>query len=191
MQVIAGIDEVGRGCLAGPVVVAAVILPDTFDDEYIPYIAQIKDSKKLSEKKRNVLDEVIKCVALDYSIAFIDNNTIDIRNIRNATLLGMQSAYKGLNITPDILFVDGDFYTPVNGEKYECIPQGDSKVLAISAASILAKVARDTYCKNVMHVQYPVYKWDKNKAYGTKEHYESIKNNGITPFHRKSFDLHV
>lgn len=186
----AGIDEVGRGCLAGPVVVASVILPETIDEELKPYMKQIRDSKKLSEKKRVELSEFIKYIAIDYNIEFVDNNVIDDINIRNATIKGMQGAYSGLNIKPDYLYVDGDFYVPVEGEQYSCIPQGDDKVACISAASILAKVARDEYCKDVMHKEYPKYNWDANKAYGTKFHYEAIQQYGITPYHRKSFNLH-
>lgn len=186
----AGIDEVGRGCLAGPVVVASVILPIEFDEEQLKSINQIRDSKKLTHKKRIELDEFIKYIALDYSIEFIDHNEIDKLNIRNATLKGMQQAYGNLNIKPEHLYVDGDFYTPIEGEKYTCVPQGDSKVLCISAASILAKVARDVYCCDVMHKEYPNYDWDKNKAYGTKAHYEAIQKYGITKYHRLSFNLH-
>ena len=189
MSLCAGIDEVGRGCLAGPVVVACVILPNNVEHEHESYIREIKDSKKLSEKKRMYLDEFIKYIAIDYSIVFIDNKEIDLLNIRNATLKGMQQSYLKLNVKPEHLFVDGDFYLPIDNEEYSCIPQGDSKVLCISAASILAKVARDTYCKQIMHQEYPHYGWEKNKAYGTKVHYDALETHGITPYHRKSFNL--
>lgn len=191
MSIVAGIDEVGRGCLAGPVVVACVILPNEIDEEYENVLSQIKDSKKLSQKKREYLDEFIKFIAIDYSIIFIDNHEIDKINIRNATLKGMQESYKQLNVKPDHLFVDGDFYSPIEDETYDCVPQGDSKVLSISAASILAKVARDSYCLDVMHKEFPCYGWDKNKSYGTKLHYDNIKTHGISHYHRKSFNLHV
>ena len=190
-MITAGIDEVGRGCLAGPVVVASVILPDTVEDQYTHLLQQVRDSKKLSEKKRVQLNEFIKFIAIDYAIVFIENNVIDDINIRNATLQGMQQAYKNLNVTPDHVYVDGDFYTPIESEKYSCIPQGDDKIVAISAASIIAKVARDTYCIDVMHKEFPHYGWDKNKAYGTNAHYAAIQQYGITSYHRRSFNLKV
>lgn len=194
MELCAGIDEVGRGCLAGPVVVAAVILPNVDDtdndDEFVTTWNQINDSKKLSEKKRNLLDSFIRSIAIDYSIVFIDHTEIDRLNIRNATLRGMQRAYKELNIEPEHLYIDGNFYLPIDEESFTCIPQGDGKYTCISAASILAKVARDTYVKEIMHPQYPEYNWNKNKAYGTKEHYDAIHEYGICDLHRRSFNLH-
>lgn len=189
-MLVAGIDEVGRGCLAGPVVVASVILPLEVDEEYTQLMNQIKDSKKLTHKKRIQLDGFIKFIAIDYNIVFINNKEVDTLNIRNATLKGMQLAYSGLNISPEHTYIDGDFYKPIHGEQYSCIPQGDTKVPSISAASIIAKVARDTYCTDVMHSEYPQYGWDKNKSYGTASHYEAIQTHGATPYHRISFNLH-
>ena len=183
----AGVDEVGRGCLAGPVVAAAVILPHKFDEQYNIHLEYIKDSKKLSYKKRLEMYYIIKEIAIDYSVAFIDNTIVDRNNIRNATLSAMQTAIDNLNITPEFMYIDGNYYASHNNIEFKCIPQGDSKFMCIAAASIIAKVERDLYVETKMHNEYPLYNWIKNKCYGTKEHYDAIKEYGITKYHRKTF----
>tara|TARA_Y100000389_G_scaffold100159_2_gene96925 strand:- start:100 stop:693 length:594 start_codon:yes stop_codon:yes gene_type:complete len=185
----AGVDEVGRGCLAGPVVAAAVILPCEFDPDLLIDIDMITDSKKLNARKRDKLYHLIKDIALDYSVAFIDNDTIDKVNIRNATQLAMHKAIDKLNVDPEHLYIDGDFYDARENEMYECVLQGDSKLLCIAAASILAKVERDEYVTRIMSREHPYYGWETNKGYGTVQHYAGIKQHGITSYHRKSFNL--
>lgn len=176
---IAGVDEVGRGPLAGPVVAAAVVFRK---DLYMP---EINDSKKLSEKKREQLFDVIKENALSYSIAFVDEKEIDEINILNATLKAFEKAVKGLNVVPDITLIDGnrcgDFPTPV-----ETIVKGDSKSMSIAAASILAKVARDRYMTELDKL-YPMYNFKKNKGYPTEEHTQAIIKYGPCPVHRLTF----
>ena len=204
----AGIDEAGRGCLAGPVVAAAVILPESFpDDTY----KQIKDSKKLSEKKREMLyDYIIKNVS-DYAIASSTPEEIDKYNILQATFNTMHKAINQLSFIPDLLLVDGTSFRPfkiqntktkIQNDNYDetdnvyvehrCIKGGDNEYLAIAAASILAKVSRDRYMKALCkkHPElHNKYGWMKNKAYGTKQHREGIKEHGITEYHRKSFGI--
>lgn len=192
----AGVDEVGRGPLAGPVVAAAVILPLEFDEsEHL--VSQIKDSKKLSAKKRKIVAEYIKSIAIDFHVAFIHNEEIDSLNIRNATSKAMHTAIDGLDVTPEKLLIDGDFYYPrkmSNGtkEEYETIEGGDNKYMSIAAASILAKEARDEFVINTMIPslgEETDYGWESNKCYGTKQHYQGIKKYGITKWHRLSFNL--
>lgn len=178
-EIICGVDEAGRGPLAGPVCAAAVILPPGLDD--LP----INDSKKLSEKKRDELFGDICKNALAYSIAFVDEKEIDEINILNATFKAMCRAIDGLSIASDLVLVDGN-KTPGSGKKEIAIVKGDSKSISIAAASILAKVSRD----NVMYEldkKYPEYQFAKHKGYGTKLHYEMIKKYGISPVHRLSF----
>ena len=190
-----GIDEAGRGCLAGPVVAACVVLPDSFpDDMYL----QIKDSKKLSEKKRLVLFDYIKKYAKDYAVSFVSNYDIDKINILQASFKAMHKCLHNLALDPTFILVDGHMFKPFNSKKsndyidYVCIKGGDNKYLAIAAASILAKVSRDEYMKRLC-LKYPEleekYGWYKNKAYGTKQHMEGIKKHGITNIHRKSFGI--
>lgn len=187
-----GVDEVGRGCLSGPVVAGAVI--------WDPEIRQekgfiIKDSKKLSERKRYILKDFIEENAIDTNVHFVDNKRIDSINIYHASHEAMHKAIRGLQVEPDILLIDGDKFTPYmnNNDDYiehVCIPQGDNHYCSIAAASILAKCARDTYIEELCD-KYPElnerYKWKKNKGYGTREHMEGIQTYGITEWHRKSF----
>ena len=178
-QLIAGIDEVGRGPLAGSVYACAII----FERDFI--IPEVKDSKKLSEKKREFLVEIIKENAISYNIGTASEMEIDKINIRQASFLAMHRAIEGLDIQPDYLLVDG-FDLPDSIIQSAGIIKGDDKSFTIAAASILAKVSRDAYMKD-LDKKYPNYKFAKNKGYGTKEHIEAIKKYGITPVHRKSF----
>jgi len=179
VKLIAGIDEVGRGPLAGPVVAAAVILPEDFD------VLGIDDSKKLSEKKRESLSVLIKEKALAYGIGIIDNQIIDEVNILEATKLAMKQAIETLDRKPEYILIDAltlkDVEIPQKG-----IIKGDSKSLSIAAASILAKVTRDKMMVEY-HLQFPHYVFDQNKGYGTKAHYEGIRSHGICELHRKTF----
>jgi len=175
---IAGIDEVGRGPLAGPVVAAAVILPKDF------YLAGIDDSKKLSEKKRLEFDSIIRKEAIAFSIAMIHAKEIDEINIYEATKKAMKAAISSLDPKPDLLLIDAmKLETPFTSES---IIKGDSKSISIAAASIIAKVARDDLMKEISQT-YPVYGFQQNMGYGTKEHIEAIQKHGITSYHRKSF----
>ncbi|EKN64079.1 ribonuclease HII [Neobacillus bataviensis LMG 21833] len=177
-ELIAGIDEVGRGPLAGPVVAAAVILPEDF------FLAGLDDSKKLSEKKRQEFASIIKREALAFGVAMIHANEIDEMNIYQATKKAMKAAIATLNPTPDSLLIDAmDLETPYPTES---IIKGDAKSISIAAASVVAKVARDEWMKDLA-ASYPVYGFQQNMGYGTREHIQAIKQFGITPFHRKSF----
>jgi ribonuclease HII len=175
-----GLDEVGRGCLAGPVVTAAVILPKDFD------FPIVKDSKKLSEKKRKEAFELIKEKAIDYTISFIPPQTVDRINILQATMEGMHTCLNTLETNFQHILVDGDYFTPYKEIPHDCIIKGDNTYYSIAAASILAKVSRDEYMKK-LHEEHPKYKWDSNKGYGSADHIEMIKKAGITEHHRKSF----
>lgn len=180
-----GVDEVGRGCLAGPVFAAAVILPT--DEEHAEWIAQIRDSKKLSEKKREHLAELI----MKHSVWYVEQTwpgTIDEINILNATLDTMRRAIEAAAELqrPDIVLVDGDKRVPGLEFAQECIVSGDDAIKAIGAASIIAKVTRDNLMK-VLHSAHPEYGWERNKGYGTKEHRQAIMEHGVTPLHRTSF----
>jgi ribonuclease HII len=179
-KVEAGIDEVGRGCLAGPVVAAAVILPKDFDYEIV------KDSKKLSEKKRKEAYELIKEHAIDYSISFVSSSDIDNINIGKATMAAMNKCVEKLENKPEHLLVDGNVFDSVWDIPYTCVVKGDNKYYSIAAASILAKVTRDEYMTEKSK-DYPIYKWDSNKGYGSKVHREAIQEHGISKYHRKTF----
>lgn len=184
-QIVMGVDETGRGCLAGPVCAAAVVLPS--DPEHQEWISQIRDSKKVSEKKRERLAELI----LKHSIWYIEESwpeQIDQVNILNATLDAMRRAVNAVacRVTPDIVLVDGDKRIPGIDFPQECIVSGDDVVKAIGAASIIAKVTRD-YKMKVLHSAHPEYGWERNKGYGTKEHRQAIMEHGVTPLHRTSF----
>ncbi len=177
---IAGVDEVGRGPLAGPVCAAAVILPEDM------VIEGVNDSKKISEKKREALyDEIIKN-AVAYSVAFVEPDVIDEINIRQATHLAMQKAVDGLSPKADFLLIDGNDKIEFNGVDGEYVVKGDSTYECIAAASIVAKVTRDRYMVGMDEV-YPGYGFAKNKGYGTKIHMEGIREKGLTPLHRRSF----
>jgi ribonuclease HII len=175
----AGCDEAGRGCLSGPVVAAAVILPKDYENNLLD------DSKKLSEKARFNLKETIEKDALAWGVAFVDNEKIDEINILNASILAMNLAVKKLSIRPDLLLIDGNRFKS-DDLPYHCFVKGDGKFLSIAAASILAKTHRDLFMKE-LDAEYPVYKWSKNKGYPTKEHCEGIVKNGYTEYHRKTF----
>lgn len=177
---ICGIDEAGRGPLAGPVYAAAVILPLGLE------IYGLNDSKKLSEKKREQLFPVICEKALAYSVGFATEQEIDEINILNATFLAMKRAVEGLKIKPDYALVDGNRYPKIGGVTEEIVIKGDAKSMSIAAASILAKVSRDRFMLK-LHEQYPEYQFDKHKGYGTKAHYEALKKYGISPVHRRTF----
>ena len=175
-----GVDEAGRGPLCGPVCCAAVVLRDDFVCE------EINDSKKISEKKREKLFDVIIENAVAYSIIFVDPKTIDEINILKASLLGMKNAVKSLNLTPDLVIVDGNKVPPEMDVETKAVVKGDAKSLSIAAASILAKVSRDRYMEK-LHEEYPQYRLDKHKGYPTKLHYELIAEHGIQDFYRRSF----
>lgn len=176
---ICGVDEAGRGPLAGPVCAAAVILPDNV------IIEGVNDSKKLTEKKREMLFEVIKEKALSYSIAFATVEEIEEMNILNATMLAMKRAVEGLDIKADYAMIDGNRLPPLN-IPCEYVIKGDAKSMSIAAASILAKVSRDRLCMEYAE-KYPEYSFEKHKGYGTKLHTEAIKKYGPCEIHRMSF----
>lgn len=178
----AGCDEAGRGCLAGPVVAAAVILPKEFN------LPLLNDSKKLSYKVREMLKEHIKEQAIAWAVAEIDNQTIDQVNILNASILGMQRAVDLLAVKPEFLLIDGNRFKKHENYAYKCIIKGDATFASIAAASVLAKTYRDELMET-LHQQYDMYDWLNNKGYPTKKHRAAIAMHGITPFHRKSFRL--
>ncbi len=178
----AGCDEAGRGCLAGPVFAAAVILPKDF------FHPLLNDSKKVNEKNRVLLKEVIQKEALAWAVAQIDAPEIDKINILKASILAMQKAVEKLNIIPEFLLIDGNKFIKYKDIPHKCIVKGDGKFANIAAASILAKTFRDEYVLK-MHHEFPMYQWDKNKAYPTEIHREMIKKYGITYYHRKTFKL--
>ena len=181
---ILGVDEAGRGCLAGPVVAAAVILPRKINKE----LMLLDDSKKLNERKRNELRPIIEKYALDFAIGIVDNHKIDEINILNASFLAMHKAIDKLKTKPDLLLIDGNRFTKYKKIEHECIIKGDGKYMAIAAASILAKTYRDEIMEK-LHKKFPMYDWKKNKAYPTLYHREMITKYGSTDYHRKSFRL--
>lgn len=178
----AGCDEAGRGCLSGPVVAAAVILPEGYEN------ILLNDSKKLSAKAREVLRPEIEADALAWAVAFVDNNVIDEINILNASFAAMHRAIDQLKQKPELLLIDGNRFNPYPAIDHKCIIKGDGKYLSIAAASVLAKTYRDEFMIN-LDVKYPGYSWRKNMGYPTVEHRDGIKKLGITPYHRKSFQL--
>lgn len=181
--VVAGCDEAGRGCLAGPVVAASVVLPENC------IIEGLNDSKQLTEKKREALFPIVKEKAIAYGIGVYSNAEIDEVNILKASFFAMHRAIKAMkNVQPDLLLIDGNRFIPFEGVKHECIIKGDGKYLSIAAASILAKVTRDHLMEELSN-EYPHYKWSKNKGYPTKEHRQAIIDFGATPYHRLSFKL--
>ena len=190
-----GIDEAGRGCLAGPVFTGAVILPKDFEDEDIDLISQIKDSKKISRKKRAILKSFIESIAIDFNVSYKDNNYIDKHNILKSTQDCMHESVKNLNIVPELILVDGNYFKPYYNEEElienVCIIGGDNKYLSIACASILAKEYHDEYIEKILDKdnKLNVYGWDTNMCYGTEKHIQGIKNNGITKYHRKSFGI--
>lgn len=181
-KVEAGCDEAGRGCLAGPVFAAAVILPKGYRNE------MLNDSKKLTAKQRLLLRTIIEKEALAWAVASVDNIEIDEINILNASFLAMNRAIEQLSLKPELLLIDGNRFKTQTNLEYQCIVKGDSLYESIAAASILAKSYRDDYMLK-LHEEYPCYGWKSNKGYPTKEHYEAIAKHGITQYHRKSFAL--
>ncbi len=178
----AGCDEAGRGCLAGPVFAAAVIMPEKFD------LPLLDDSKKLSKKIRHELRDVIVTTAESWAVACVDNRTIDKINILNASFLAMHKAIEQLEIKPDFLLIDGNRFNPYKSIPYSCIIKGDGKFSSIAAASILAKTYRDDFMEKI-HEEFPDYNWFNNKGYPTAKHRHAIFEMGITPYHRKTFRL--
>ena len=177
-----GTDEAGRGCLAGPVTAAAVILPNNFKNNILT------DSKQLSEKKRKLLKLIIEEQSVTFGVSHIMMNKIDRINILNASILAMQKSIKSLATKPQHIAGDGKRFKSFNNIPFSCIIKGDSKYLHIAAASVLAKTYRDAYMTQI-HNEFPMYNWKKNKGYPTREHREAIKKFGITKYHRKSFRL--
>ncbi|MEI6851896.1 MAG: ribonuclease HII [Bacteroidota bacterium] len=178
----AGCDEAGRGCLAGPVFAAAVILPKNYKN------AILNDSKQLNEKQRDKLRIEIEQVALAWAVAPLDNNVIDEINILNASIMAMHHAVGKLGTTPALLLIDGNRFKPYAGIPHICFVKGDGKYLSIAAASVLAKTHRDDYMRQ-LHEEYPQYNWAQNKGYPTRDHRDAIIQYGITPYHRKTFRL--
>jgi ribonuclease HII len=178
----AGCDEAGRGCLAGPVYAAAVILPENYKHELL------NDSKKLSLKQRHILRKHIEKYAISWAVGIIDNKTIDQVNILNASFLAMHQAIQKLTPEPELLLIDGHMFRPYKFIQHKCIIKGDGKYASIAAASILAKTYRDDYMTNI-HQDYPHFEWDKNKGYPTAKHKHAIHTYGITQYHRRSFRL--
>ncbi len=175
-----GTDEAGRGCLAGPVTAAAIVLPDGFSNNIL------NDSKQLSEKKRVELRPIIEATAISFGVAHIHPTEIDEINILNASILAMHESINQLQTLSEFIIVDGNKFKPYKHFNHECIIKGDSKYMRIAAASVLAKTYRDDYMDKI-HEEFPMYNWKKNKGYPTKEHREAIRKYGITKYHRKSF----
>ena len=178
----AGCDEAGRGCLAGPVVAAAVILPKNFKHSVL------NDSKKLTPKQRALLKDEIINSAIAWKVAFVDNNEIDKMNILRASIKAMHIAIEGLEKEPQFLLIDGNKFYRYKTIDYKTIVKGDGLFFSIAAASVLAKTFRDEYMEKI-HDEFPEYGWNKNKGYPTSSHRAAIIKHGITPYHRKSFNL--
>lgn len=178
----AGCDEAGRGCIAGPVFAAAVILPPGYQN------SSLNDSKKLSARSRQILKEVVERDALHYAVGLVDEKEIDQINILNASFLAMHRALDQLKIEPAHLIIDGNRFKPYKDISHSCIVKGDGKYASIAAASILAKTYRDEFMKQ-LHQEYPVYAWEKNKGYPTRSHRRAVLENGPSPYHRRSFRL--
>ena len=177
-----GTDEAGRGCLAGPVTAAAVILKPQFNNPLL------NDSKQLSESKRLILKPIIESEAIAFGVAHVFEDEIDAVNILNASILAMHRAIDKLKARPEFIIVDGNKFKPYNTIPHATILKGDGKYFSIAAASILAKTYRDLYMEK-LHEEFPMYNWKKNKGYPTKEHRAAIKKYGVTKYHRKSFRL--
>ena len=178
----AGLDEAGRGCYAGPVFAAAVILPVGFNHPLL------NDSKQLKEKERDFLRPIIEKESLDYSVAAVDNVDIDSINILQASYKAMHLSLDRLSITPQLLLIDGNRFKAYKNIPHHCIIKGDSKYASIAAASILAKTYRDEYMQQ-LHQQFPQYGWNQNKGYGTTIHRKAISIHGLCAYHRKSFNI--
>jgi ribonuclease HII len=178
----AGCDEAGRGCLAGPVFAAAVILPQDFHNEFL------NDSKKLTRNQRLKLRSLIEREALAWALEMVSNDEIDRVNILNASLLAMSRAVSRLNIEPEHLLIDGNRYISSSDIPFTCMIKGDGRFYSVAAASILAKTYRDEYMERI-HNEFPFYGWNQNKGYPTRKHREAIANYGVTKYHRMSFRL--
>ncbi len=178
----AGTDEAGRGCLSGPVVAAAVILPLDFYHEFL------NDSKQISEVKRKILKPIIEKEALAYAVSFINHKEVDALNVLQASITGMHRSIDGLSIVPEFIIVDGNKFRTYQEIPHKTIVKGDAKFMSIAAASVLAKTYRDEFMEKI-HLEHPVYNWKKNKGYPTKEHRKAIQKFGITKYHRKTFKL--
>jgi ribonuclease HII len=177
-----GTDEAGRGCLAGPVTAAAVILPENFENKIL------NDSKQLSEKTREKLRPIIEEQAVSFAVTHLEPVIIDDINILNASIKAMQESIMKLNPKPEYIIVDGNRFKPVLDIPHSCIVKGDAKFMSIAAASVLAKTYRDEYM-NKIHKEFPMYNWKQNKGYPTQEHREAIRKYGVTKYHRMSFRL--
>ena len=178
----AGTDEAGRGCLSGPVVAAAVILPADFEHPFL------NDSKQLSEKQRKELKPFIEENALAFGVCFVDEKEVDKINVLQASITGMQRAISQLNPQPEFIIVDGNKFKSYKEIPHETIVKGDAKYLSIAAASVLAKTYRDEFMEKI-HQEFPMYNWKQNKGYPTKQHRNAIREFGITDYHRKTFRL--
>ena len=178
----AGCDEAGRGCLAGPVFAAAVILPKDFTHD------TLTDSKKLSERQRYILRDEIKEKSVAWAVASCDNHEIDKINILKASVRAMHKAIEQLSVPPEYIIIDGNYFLPYPDIPHKCIVKGDALYYSIAAASVLAKTYRDDYM-TLLSYEYPQYFWEKNSGYPTKEHREAIRTHGITPYHRRSYHL--
>lgn len=176
----AGCDEAGRGCLAGPVFAAAVILPNDFKH------ALLNDSKQISEKNRYDLRSEIEETAIAFAVASVDHQEIDKINILNASFLAMHRAIEKLSQMPEFLIIDGNRFKPFQSIPHQCIVKGDAKYFSIAAASILAKTYRDDFMEKIDQ-EYPIYQWKKNKGYPTKHHRKAVIENGMSAYHRKTF----
>ena len=178
----AGCDEAGRGCLCGPVYASAVVLPEGF------FHPMLDDSKKLTRSQRDLLRIIIEKEAVCWEVGIVDQSTIDEINILNASIMAMHNALDRLSIKPDFIIVDGNRFKPYQHTPYQCIVKGDSLYTTIAAASILAKTHRDEFMEKI-HREYPDYGWNQNKGYPTAFHKHAISIHGITPYHRKSFNM--
>ncbi len=178
----AGLDEAGRGCYAGPVYAAAVILPKDF------YHPLLNDSKKLTEQQRELLRPVIEKESIAFAVTAVDNREIDKINILQASYAAMHRSLDKLDVSPELLLVDGNRFKPYKSIRHECIVKGDGKYAAIAAASVLAKTYRDEYMLQ-LHNEFPFYGWNRNKGYGTETHRKAIFSNGLCKYHRMSFNI--
>jgi ribonuclease HII len=178
----AGLDEAGRGCYAGPVFAAAVILPKDF------HHALLNDSKQLNEKQRDLLRPIIEKESIAFAVASVDNETIDEINILQASFTAMHVSINKLNTLPEFLLIDGNRFKPYQNIPHQCIIKGDGKYASIAAASILAKTYRDEFMQKI-HTSFPHYGWNKNKGYGTAIHRNAIEQYGLCSYHRKSFNI--
>ncbi len=178
----AGLDEAGRGCYAGLVFAAAVILPKGF------FHPLLNDSKQLKEKERDLLRPIIEKESIAFAVASVDNDEIDEINILQASFKAMHLSLDKLKITPEFLLIDGNRFKPYKKINHECIIKGDGKFASIAAASILAKTYRDEFMQKI-HKEFPNYYWNKNKGYGTAQHRNAIEENGLCRYHRKSFNI--